>query len=98
MKNNEEEVVKIQSTSEATRTMTVAFKLSMSAPGKSDRRRAEIRTKAKALISAAENYVEQETSKFPSAEKEKKELLFACQVVTYTPWDLFFIFPCCFNL
>lgn len=60
--------MKIQSTSEATRAMTVAFKLSMSAPGKSDKRRAEIRAKAKALISAAENYVEQETSKFSNVE------------------------------
>ena len=54
--------MKIKSTSEATRLMTVAFKLSMHMPGKSNLRRAQIKNTAKNLISAVEKYaVEKKT-------------------------------------
>ena len=56
--------MRIKTTSKATRAMTLAFKLSMSAPGRSGARGAEMRATAKTLITAAENYVSSETAKF----------------------------------
>lgn len=49
--------MKINTISEATRAMTVAFRLTNKMIGKSDRRRSEIKNTAKKLISESEDYM-----------------------------------------
>jgi hypothetical protein len=61
--------MEIKSTSEATRLMTVAFKLSMHMLGKSDLRREQIYNTAKKLISAAENYINKQAAQYIIATK-----------------------------
>lgn len=51
--------IKNKNNSQALRAMTIAFKLSMSATGKSDKRRKEIRATAKKMIVTVESYVGQ---------------------------------------
>ena len=49
--------MEIKSARQATRAMTVAFKIATKMAGKSDSRRTEIKKTAKSLIEAAENYM-----------------------------------------
>ena len=55
--------MEIKSTRQASRAMTIAFKITTKMVGKSDHRRAEIRSTAKKLIDAAENYMTPERMK-----------------------------------
>ena len=57
MNQNNEISVEIKNTRQASRAITVAFRLTTKMIGKSDSRRAEIRTTAKRFIKEAENYM-----------------------------------------
>ena len=56
--------MKINSTRQASRAMSVAFKITSRMIGKSDKRRVEIRATAKRLIDEAENYMILERAKY----------------------------------